>query len=181
MRIHTIPEAHERELDAAALSTVPDAATAVRLRDDAVRRMREARAALAAEIAGVSGIEVSRDDEWSVMHVLAHIGKDNGGHFTHVYDVLERSLTELEPFEDRDELLRRARVAALEQIDRTIAFAAGLGGEQLLKHARRGGRDHYVLGFVELAADHLEEHLAQLREMKGSLASAKERRAAANA
>jgi hypothetical protein len=178
-RVHTVPAEHERQIGRAALAEIPDPMTVIARRDAAVARMRAAREALAAEIAGVQGIETSRGDAWSIMHVLAHVGKDNGGHFTHVYDVLERGMTELEPFEDRDKLLRRATAKALEDIDRAIAFATGLSRDDLVRHAHKRGRDHYVIGFVEVSADHLEEHLAQLREMRRVLADARERRVAA--
>ncbi len=179
--MNTVPDQHERELARAALAVPPTPAEAGRRRDAAVERLRAAREALATEVGGVSAIEALRDDRWSVMHVLTHLGADGGGHFGPVYDMLEHGVRELEPYETREERFAAATEAALEVIDGDIAFAAGLAEEQLLLHARKPDGEHYVVGYVEAAAEHLEAHVAQLRRIKERLAAIRERRQAATA
>jgi hypothetical protein len=179
VRMNTVPAEHDRDLARAALRPAPSGDEAVRRRDDAVRRMRAAREALASEIAGVAAIEALRDDQWSIVHVLAHLGADGGGHFSPVYDMLERGMRELPAFETRDERFTAAIESALERIDEDIAFAVGLGADQLLLRAPKQGADHYVLGYVEAAAEHVEAHVAQLRGIRRHLAEVRERRQAA--
>jgi hypothetical protein len=178
LRMRTVPAEHERALDVAALPAAPTRDEALARRDAAIARLRGAREHLAAEIGGVSAIESLRDDHWSIMHVLGHLGGDGGGHFAPVYDIVERGVRELPPFETRDGRFAEAIETALGEVDRTIEFAAGLSPEQLVLRARRRGRDHYVLGFVEASADHIEAHVAQLRAIRAHLAAVRERRQA---
>jgi hypothetical protein len=178
VRLTTVPAEHERELaEARAAARAP--AVAAGRRDDAVRRMRGARVALSSEIAGVAAIEALRDDQWSIVHVLNHLGADGGGHFSPVYDMLDRGLRELPAYETRDERFAAATEAALSRIDADIAFAAGLSADQLTMRARKGEAEHDVIGYVEAAAAHLEAHLAQLRLIKGHLAVVRKQRQAA--
>src|SRR5262245_32942931 len=158
------PTEHSRQLNAALPEAIPDPRTIAARRDAALARMRGAREAIASEIATVKGIEALRDDAWSTMHVLAHLAGDGGGHFTPAYDMLLRGVTELEPYETRDERFANATRGALERIDGAIAFTAALTPEQLSRSARKDGYDRYVVTYVEREADHFEAHLAQLRE-----------------
>jgi hypothetical protein len=174
----TKPDEHERALDAAALPAAPTRDETLARRDAAVTRLRAAREDLASEISGVGAIESLRDDRWSIMHVLGHLGGDGGGHFAPVYDIVERGVRELPPFDTRDGRFADAIQTALGEIDRAIAFATALSVDQLLLHARRRDRDHYVVGFVEAAADHVEAHVRQLRAIRAHLAEIRERRQA---
>jgi hypothetical protein len=178
VKIRHDPGGHAREVNAGTPEPVPDPATVVARRDAALARMREARAAIAAEIATVAGIEALRDDAWSVMHVLAHLAGDGGGHFTPAYDMLLRGVRELEAPENREERYAAASNGALRRLDDSIAFAARLSGEQLMKSARKDGRERYVIGYVEREADHFEDHLMQLRDAKARIARVKAQRQA---
>lgn len=178
VKVTIVPAEDERQIGAAAVSP-PEPADALRRRDEALRRMRDARSRLAEAVAGIAGIEALRDDQWSIVHILKHLGADGGGHFSPVYDMIDQGQRELEPYETRDERYANAVEAALREVDEAIAFAEGLSAEQLLMHAARDGREHYVIGFVEAAAAHLDEHLEQLHAITAGLADARERRRAA--
>jgi hypothetical protein len=174
--VTTDPREHEDQLAAAAAT--PEPTTVLARRDAAVARMRAARRALASEIEDIAAIEVFRETEWSLVHILTHLGADGGGHFAPVFSMLDDGVRELPPFETRETKVKEGTAAAFESVDRDISFAEGLGRDQLLRHALRGGRPHYVIGFVEATADHLEGHVAQMRAIKRRLAEARERRQA---
>jgi hypothetical protein len=174
--VTTVPREHEQQLAAAART--PDPRTVLARRDAAVARLRAARRELAAEIADIAAIEVFRETEWSLVHILTHLGADGGGHFAPVFAILDDGVRELPPFETRETKVAEGTAAAFAAIDRDIAFAEGLSEEQLLRHALRGGRPHYVIGFVEATADHVAGHVAQMRGIKRRLAEARERRQA---
>lgn len=171
----TSPREHDLQLAAAVLGTL-DPALVEHRREEAVQRMRAAREALKIEISGVEPIEALRDDQWSIIHVLTHLGADGGGHFSPVYDMLQRGVRELDPYEKRQERFRSARLAAFEEMDDAIAFSSGLEKDQLAMHARKGGREHYVIEFLEATAAHFEDHLVQLRSIRRHLAEVRERR-----
>ena len=170
----TDPVQHELQLRPSAVAGEPGARRAA-----ALSLLRASREAFAAEAGAINGIEALRDDQWSVMHVLKHLGADGGGHFAPVYEMVRSGRTELDPYENRDDRLHHAVTGALEEIDATIAFTAGLTAGQLARTARRGDVTVGVIGAVEAAAAHLEEHLVQLRAIRSRLAEAKERRQAA--
>lgn len=179
-RLDTVPEEHDDDLAGAAASSPPDPSTVLARRDAAVARLCAARAVLEDEIAEVRTSELFSETGWSVMHVLAHLGADGGGHFAPVFDIV-RGARELEPYRSRDDKFQDSKKAALEALDADIAFAEGLARDELLKHARKGSRPHYVIGFIEETADHVEGHLGQLRAIKAKLHELRQHRQASAA
>ncbi len=156
----------KRRLNLAAMHQAEDESAIERRRDEALARMREARAELVREVSELTAAQAFAGEEWSAMHVLWHLA----GEHTHLEEArrIVEGASEL-PARDADAELRAAIDGTLRNVDEWLAYASGLDRERLKVHARRVNRDYYVVGMIESTAEHLIDHLEHIKQIKAAL------------
>lgn len=159
-------QAKRRSLSALHQADDPEAVE--RRRDEAVALMREARAELVRLMSDLPPSEAFQGEEWAPMHVLWHLA---GGH-THMEParlIVERGVTELADRDRRAELAE-AYARVLRNIDDWIRWSSEFTREQLTLYAKRVNRDYYVIGMVESTAEHVHDHVAQVKQIRERIA-----------
>jgi hypothetical protein len=138
-----------------------------RRRDEAVERMRAARTELVRVMAGTDPGAAFDLEEWAPMHILWHLASGHT-HMDAARQIVEQNATEL-PLRDTRAEYDAAYARVLANIDDWIRWSSGFRRDQLVTHARKGNREYYVVGMVESTAEHVTDHVEQLKETKARL------------
>jgi hypothetical protein len=138
-----------------------------RRRDDAVERMRVARAELVRAMADMDPDAAFELEEWAPMHILWHLASSHT-HMDPARQIVEEGLTELPERDSRSEY-EAAYARVLANIDDWIRWSSAFTRDQLVTHARKGNREYYVVGMVESTAEHVTDHVEQLKETRARL------------
>jgi hypothetical protein len=158
----------KRRLNFGVMHQIEDAESVLRRRDEAVERLRAARADVLRELADVSPELAFAGQVWSPLTLMWHLASGDL-HMEPARAIVEDGVSELA---DRDESgeLEQAIAHVVRNIDEAIAYSSRLGAEELTAHARRMNRDYYVIGFIETTVEHLLDHIDHIRQIKKRLA-----------
>lgn len=169
VRIVSDPEGHERRVRVMSeLHRAGEPAELEERRRWAVDTMRRARADLERELSNVTPALAFKGDRWSVMHVLWHLGA-RGSHMEPARAIVELGATEVRAVPKREDRLTQGIRLTMSEIDEAVAFAERCTVDQLAMKAKRVNRDVYVIGIIEGTAEHFDDHLNQIRDLKREL------------